>query len=282
MSITTKCQVLEAGKMRRDAGAFFGELPWEEWNSNFITSCKLSRTVPENMHIRRDRRVLVPANIVYIETESDRILVDTGTPAVHEDQTAETFAGAKLRNQLRTVNAQVKDITKVVLTSFDLDHAGGLTNLGRTGHCVYSFAHAGVYYHANSLQRQRPRTVATASEAVEMLVENQHYPCWETTEIAPGITLHPSYGPSLQGSVLEVCRGAERLLCLGDLCPTVYHVNSNVIPAYDDNPEATYAERMHWIQVAENGGYKVVFSHGSKIKAGWIERTKEGLAVRPA
>ena len=282
MSITTKCQVLEVGKVRRDAGALFGELPFDDWNKNFINGEKAADKVPESMPIGRDRRVVLPANVLSIRTESDHILIDTGTPVVHEDHTAVDWSGSRLRLQLRTVCASLKDISKVVLTSFEIDHAGGLTHLDRTGKLVYSFPHAEVFYHASDKQRQRPHTIADADVAAEMMVNHSHHPCWEATEVAPGITLHPIVGPSVRGCVVEVTRGAERLLYLGDLCPTVYHVNGSTIPAFDDNPEATYAERRHWLELAINGGYKVVFGHGAKIKTGWIERTKRGLEIKPA
>ena len=142
MSISTKCQVLEVGKVRRDAGAFFGELPFDDWNKNFINGSKEDDRVPESMHIGRDRRAVLPANVLLIQTESDRILIDTGTPAVHEDQAAEDWSGSKLRQQLKTVSTGLKDISKVVLTSFDIDHAGGLTHLNRSGELVYAFPHA--------------------------------------------------------------------------------------------------------------------------------------------
>jgi glyoxylase-like metal-dependent hydrolase (beta-lactamase superfamily II) len=114
------------------------------------------------------------------------------------------------------------------------------------------------------------------------LLQNKHHPCSEVTEISPGIFLHPITGPSLQGSVVEVNRGADRILYLGDLCPTMFHVNPLIIPAFDDNPEASYAERMHWIELAMSGGYKVIFGHGNKVKEVWIEEHKGGPAIKPA
>ena len=281
MSITTICKVLEVGRVRRDAGALFGELPFKDWYKNFITGSKQADQVAESMPVSRDRYVFLPANVLSIQTESDHILIDTGTPAVHEEQAAEDWSGSKLRQQLKTVNSGLKDITKVVLTSFDIDHAGGLTHLGRAGDLIYSFPHAEVFYHTNDKQRQRPRTVATANEATDLLAVNQQHPCSEVTEIAPGITLHPIFGPSLQGSIVEINRGAERLLYLGDLCPTVFHINTSIISAFDDNPEISHEERSHWLQIAEGKGYKVVFGHGAKIKSGWIENTKRGLVVKP-
>lgn len=275
MSITTICQVLEVGSVRRDSGALFGEVAFESWREVFVAE-------GESITPGRDKRIKLPANVLVIRTEAGTILVDTGTPAVHEEQTSEDWTHSRLRGQLRSAETTIKGISKVIITSFDIDHAGGLTHLDRTGKLIYSFPHAEVFYHAHTSQRQRPRTVANAAEATEMLVENDHHPCWEATEILPGITLHPVIGPSWQGSVVEVNRGAERLLYLGDLCPTVYHISPSIIPAFDDNPEATFSERTHWITLAMKEGYKVIFGHGNKIKAAWLENTKRGLAIRPA
>ena len=282
MSITTKCRTLEVGRIRRDAGALFGEFPFDEWGDKCTTGSEKSSSTPEPLALSRARRFTLPANVLVIRTESELILVDTGTPAVHEDLTSDNWTGSRLRLQLKIINTTLKEITKVVLTSFDIDHAGGLTHIDRAANLVYSFAHAEVYYHANTQERQRPRTIETADEAAKMLANNPHHPFSEVTEIAPGITLHPTIGPSLQGCVVEVNRGADRLLYLGDLCPTVYHVNPAVIPASDDNPEATHEERLHWIGIAKSRGHKVVFGHGSQIKAAWVEDSKGGLVIKPA
>jgi glyoxylase-like metal-dependent hydrolase (beta-lactamase superfamily II) len=282
MSITTKCRTLEVGRIRRDAGALFGEFPFDKWGDECITGSEKSNRAPEPLSLNRHRRFSLPANVLVIRTESELILVDTGTPAVHEDHASANWTGSRLRLQLKTINTTLKEITKVVLTSFDIDHAGGLTHIDRAANLVYSFAHAEVYYHASTQERHRPRTIETANEAAVMLENNPHHSFSEATEIAPGIILHPIIGPSLQGCIVEVNRGADRLLYLGDLCPTVYHVNPTVIPAFDDNPEATHEERLHWLGIAKNDGHKVIFGHGAQIKAAWIEDNKGGLVIKPA
>ena len=296
MSITTICQVLEVAKARRDGAALFGEHPFEDWGGQGRTEGKKSGPVSEVLHLSRSKSVSLAVNVMTIQTESELLLVDTGTPATHDlvqtiDKTDERWpldpveyewSRSKLQSQLKTADASVKKISKVILTSFDLDHAGGLTRLDRTGRTVYSFEHAEIFYHANTQQRERPRTVPNADLAAEMIVQNQHHPCWEATEIIPGVILHPIVGPSLQGCIVEVCRGADRFLYLGDLCPTVYHVNPAVVPAFDDNPDATYRERNYWIGLAKSKGYKIIFGHGAHIKAAWIQDTKGGLAIKPA
>jgi len=282
MSITTNCRVLEVGKVRRDAGALFGECPFEDWFNKYIAASAEDKKIPEHLLISRTKHIPLPVNVLVIQTESERILVDTGTPAVPVDQCTEDWTQSRLRNELHTINMTLNDITKVILTSFDIDHAGGLTRYSRTGALSYAFPDAEVFYHANIQERQRPRTIPNAKQAVEMLMDNHQHPCWEVTEVAPGITLHPTFGPSLQGCIVEISRGGDRLLYLGDLCPTAFHVNLSAIPAFDDSPEATYKERLHWIEFARKNGYKIMFAHGAQVKAAWIETTKGGLAVKPA
>ena len=93
--------------------------------------------------------------------------------------------------------------------------------------------------------------------------------------------MHPIYGPSLHGCIVEVSRGADRILFMGDLCPTIYHLNPGVIPAYDDAPDSSFAERAYWLKIAQEEGYIVAFGHGKNIKAAWLENHKEGLGIKP-
>ena len=281
MSITTKFHILEAGKVRRDAGTFFGEVPFSTWYDQSVTVTSPSSTNPESLHLGRDKCIPLATNVLVVQTESENILIDTGTPAIHEDQTPEAWGQSKLRKRLSDIELSVKNIHIVVLTSFDIDHAGGLTHLDRAGRLVYAFPHACVYFHNNSQQRKRPRSIEVAQDAYDKLMKENHQGFTESTEIVPGIIIHPSWGPSFQGAVVEVNRGADRLLYLGDLAPTLHHLLPSAIPASDDNPESTHTERTHWIQTAADRGYKVALGHGGRVKSAWIEKGRRGLVVRP-
>jgi len=281
MSITTKFHILEAGKVRRDAGAFFGEAPFEQWYEKYVTGTKDSSNDPESFVLGRDKRIALATNVLVVETESQNILIDTGTPVIHEDETPDTWSHSQLRRRLLDVKLSIKAIHTVILTSPDIDHSGGLTHIDRAGHAVYAFPHACVYFHDNPQQRQRPSSIEKAQDAWGKVLEENHVAVNESTEVAPGIIIHPSWGPSFEGAVVEVNRGADRLLYLGDLAPTVYHLHPLVIPATDDNPELTYTERTHWLQTAVDKGYKIAFGHGGRIKYAWVENGRGGLAVRP-
>ena len=281
MSITTKWIVVEAGKIHRDAGVLFGELPFAGGYEHFLTTKREAVQGTEKLVAGRDHRVWVSANVLVLQTEKDRILIDTGTPPHHEDQEGDEWAGSRLQKTLSQHGMSPRAITKIVLTSLDIDHAGGMAHLNRAGVLTCSYPKTEVFYNAAPKDRLRPRTIAEAGSALQLVPEANIRRCSGSTTVAPGVIMHPVYGPSLHGCIVEVNRGADRILFMGDLCPTIYHLNPGIIPAYDDAPDLSFAERAYWLKVAQEEGYIVAFGHGKHIKAAWLESRKEGLGIKP-
>ncbi len=281
MGIETSWNLFEVGKTRRDAGALFGEEPRNQWLDNYITMGKENPTEVEKLSLSRSNHVMLSSNVLLIRTEADTILVDTGTPPFSDGFVSEEWTNSKLRSILRQYKIPRSDITKVVLTSLDMDHAGGMVHYDRSGKAVLAFNQATTYYHQNGCNRIRPRTVEQAIVAMDLMADGHTEPVTQTTEISPGVFLHPVLGPSGNGAIVEVTRGADRIYYLGDLCPTVFHLHEQIIPSFDDSPEATYTERHEWLQTALADGYLVIFGHGVHVKGGYIEDSKGGLRFKP-
>jgi glyoxylase-like metal-dependent hydrolase (beta-lactamase superfamily II) len=281
MGIETSWKLFEVGKTRRDAGALFGEEPRSQWLDNYIAMGKENPPEAEKLSLSRSNHVLLSSNVLLIQTEADTILVDTGTPSITDGFISEEWTNSKLRATLRQHKILSSDITKVILTSLDIDHAGGMVHYDRAGKAVLAFDKATTYYHQNDCNRARPRTIARADVAIELMDKGRTETVTQTTEISPGVFLHPVLGPSGNGAVVEISRGADRIYYLADLCPTVFHLHNGVIPSFDDSPESTYLERHQWLQAALAEGYLVIFGHGVHVKAGYIEDSKEGLRFKP-
>jgi len=281
MGIETSWKLFEVGKTRRDAGALFGEEPRNQWLDNYITKGKENPPEVEKLSLTRSNHVMLSSNVLLIQTETDTILVDTGTPPFSDGFVSEEWTNSKLRSILRQHKILPTDITKVILTSFDMDHAGGMVHYDRSGKPVLAFNQATTYYHQNGCNRVRPRSVERANVAIELMEEGLSEAVTQTTEISPGIFLHPVLGPSGNGAVVEISRGADRIYYLADLCPTVFHLHNEIIPSFDDTPEATYTEKDRWLRAAHADGYLVMFGHGVHVKAGYIEDSKQGLRFKP-
>jgi glyoxylase-like metal-dependent hydrolase (beta-lactamase superfamily II) len=281
MALSTSWNLLEVGRTRRDAGILFGEEPRASWLANYISQTKSAAAGQEAFSITRTNHVSLAAHVLLIQTESDTMLVDTGTPAITDGFVSEEWTNSKLRSSLRNMHIMPKDISKIVLTSPDIDHAGGMLHYDRAGNAGLAFNKATVYYHENGYKRERPRSVERADIALDLLDKAEPTVVTETTEVAAGVLLHPVNGPSANGCVVELKRGGDRILYMGDLCPTIYHLKGSLVSSHDDSPDQTYRERKAWLEQAVEHGYLVIFGHGVHVKAGYIEDSKEGVRFKP-
>tara|TARA_Y100000310_G_scaffold272101_1_gene286892 strand:- start:74 stop:931 length:858 start_codon:yes stop_codon:yes gene_type:complete len=284
MSLAFSWDVLEVGKTKRDGGAFFGATPRPEWMKVVNYSYERTPNPQLDHHVSRQNEISLSCNALLLQTDEDNILVDTGPPLVTSMNLEYDPNISKLRKALQDHNLFAKDITKVILTSTDSDHAGGLTAWSRAGNLVLGFPKAQVYAYGGGRKRARPASVPDSEDAFTLLEEKGRLE-WiipaRSYEVVPGVFMRPAPGPSQRSAIVEVRRGADRLLFLSDLCPTPSHLALGVITAYDDAPDDTYVNKMHWLHQAEEEGSVIIFPHGNGTKAGYLETTKDGRRLRP-
>ena len=284
MSLNFSWNILEVGKTKRDGGAFFGEVPRPEWMKSVNYVDKKATEATRDAHVNRQNEISLSCNALLLQTDEDIILVDTGPPLSNATDFEYDSGNSKLRKALREHNLYAKDVTKVIVTSTDGDHTGGLTTWDRAGNLVLALPKAEVFAYSGGHKRVRPPQVPDSGDSFALLEEKGHLQWVIPTrgyEVAPGVFMRPAPGPSEQSAIVEVRRGADRILFLSDLCPTSIHLNPGVIAAYDDAPDDTYANKMYWLQKAEAEGSVVIFPHGNGMKAGYLETTKEGRRLRP-
>lgn len=284
MSLKFSWKILEVGKTKRDGGAFFGEVPRPEWMKIVNYGDKKTTELTGDAHVNRQNEISLSCNALLLQTAEDKILVDTGPPLSNATDFEYDSGNSKLRKALKEHNLFAKDITKVIVTSTDGDHTGGLTTWDRAGHLVLGLPKAEVFAFSGGHKRVRSPHVPDSGDSFALLEEKGQLQWVIPTrgyEVAPGVFMHPAPGPSEHSAIVEVRRGADRILFLSDLCPTATHLNPGVIAAYDDAPDDTYVNKMHWLQKAEAEGSVVIFPHGNGMKAGYLETTKEGRRLRP-
>ena len=283
MSLLFSWKILEVGKTKRDGGAFFGEVPRPEWMQTVNYSDKSATKPLSDAHVNRQNEISLSCNALLLQTDEDLILVDTGPPLSNATELDYETGNSKLRKALKDHKLFAKDITKVIVTSTDGDHTGGLTTWDRAGHLVLGLPKAEVFVYSGGHKRARPSYVPNSGDSFALLEEKGQLQWVLPTcdyEVVPGVFMRPAPGPSEQSAIVEVRRGADRLLFLSDLCPTSTHLNRGVIAAYDDTPDDTYMNKMHWLHQAEAEGSVVIFPHGNAMKAGYLETTKEGRRLR--
>jgi glyoxylase-like metal-dependent hydrolase (beta-lactamase superfamily II) len=66
-------------------------------------------------------------------------------------------------------------------------------------------------------------------------------------------------------------RGSERIAYVSDLIPTPHHLPLPYIPALDENPNETLAQKRELLDMAIRGGWLVIFGHGHEQRAGYVQ-----------
>jgi glyoxylase-like metal-dependent hydrolase (beta-lactamase superfamily II) len=101
------------------------------------------------------------------------------------------------------------------------------------------------------------------------------------TEIFPGLSVMVTGGHARGHQMVMFNHGGERIVYLGDLIPSPYHLNPMAISAFDYFPEATLERKREVLLEAERQDWLLVFPHGHDIKAGYLERRARKLCLRP-
>ena len=107
-------RVVRAGWFRPDAGGFFGVVPKPLW-SRFVTADERGR-------------VLCRLNLLLVEADGHRLLVETGTGVrmSEKDRDIKGVEGGDPAEALNAVGVAPASIDYVVLTHLHYDHAGGM------------------------------------------------------------------------------------------------------------------------------------------------------------
>ena len=109
-------RVVRAGWFRPDAGGFFGVVPRPLW-SRFVETDERGR-------------ILVRLNLLLIEADAKRVVVETGT-GVHmsdKDRDIKGVEGGDAAEALRAVGEDPASIDYLVVSHLHYDHAGGMTD----------------------------------------------------------------------------------------------------------------------------------------------------------
>jgi glyoxylase-like metal-dependent hydrolase (beta-lactamase superfamily II) len=114
-------RVIRAGWFRPDAGGFFGVVPKPLW----------SRLVETDERGRLRCRL----NLLLVESDGKRILVETGTGSrmTDKDRDIKGVEGGEPVEALRAVGVDPSSIDFVVVSHLHYDHAGGMLDVLAVG-----------------------------------------------------------------------------------------------------------------------------------------------------
>ena len=261
---TTSINIVSDGTYLIDGGSIFGQIPKTQWE----------------LQVKPDRRnrIRLSLNCMVIQAPGVNILVDTGAGSKRTDTFKEMYGlnGNKLLKNLRGLGLTAKDIDVVILTQLQFDHCGGSTKLDRTGNAVPTFPKA--KYVVQSACWDQAKTPNERYE--ESFYSDDFLPLEEKgmltllegdSEVIPGVTLKVANGPSRGHQMVLVERGSEKIAFVGDLIPTPYHLPLPCIPALDEVPNNTLAQKRELLEMVISGGWLVIFGHGNEHRAGYVQ-----------
>ena len=251
-----RVEIIPDTEFRLDGGAMFGVVPRNLW----------SQVCPPD----DQNRVRLNMNCLFIDTGSDRILIDTG---IGDKWTARQTAiygierKRSLTESLRELaGCEPEDIAIVINTHLHFDHAGGNTRLDADGRAVASFPNAryfvsrAEYEHAQApTERDRASYLSEnwrpLQESGQLELKDGNY------EVAPGLRMetHAGHNRAMQCARLE--SGGQTLFGFADLVPTRAHVSFAWIMGYDLYPVETLEAKKKLLPQAAREGWLCLFYH---------------------
>ena len=271
---TTSINVISDGTILVDGGSIFGQIPKSQWE----------------LHAKPDRRnrIRLGLNCLVISTPDKKILVDTGVGSKQPEKFKEIYGlnGNKLLKGLRSLGLTARDIDVVILTQLQFDHGGGSTKLDRTGNAVPTFPKA-----EYMVQRACWERAFNPNERYQgSYYPDDFLPLEEKglltlldgdREVIPGVTVKVTDGPSEGHQIVLIERGSEKIAYAGDLVPTPFHLPLKYIPATDEHPNNTLAQKRELLDMAIGGGWMLVFGHAFEHPAGYIQQRNGSVQLLP-
>jgi glyoxylase-like metal-dependent hydrolase (beta-lactamase superfamily II) len=270
-------RVVRAGWFRPDAGGFFGVVPKPLW-SRFVTA--------------DDRgRILCRLNLLLVEADGHRLLVETGTGVrmSEKDREIKGVEGGDPAEALRAVGEDPASIDYVVLTHLHYDHAGGM--LDADGRPTFPNARYVVQRdeaeaaHGDELRMQGIMEVdqLDAVRAAGQLAEVNG-----EVEVMSGVRVLRTGGHTRgsQAVLIGVDRPGgrsgdptDRAVMWGDLIPTRWQVPVRWTSAYDDYPIDAIEVRNELLARAAAERWWCYFTHDPGEMPVRLEASDRGYRV---
>lgn len=245
---------------RLDGGAMFGVVPRALW----------SRVCPPDEH----NRIRMNMNCLFVETASERILIETGIGEKWSPKQAAIYGIERERpfaESLRSfAGINREDISIVVNTHLHFDHAGGNTKLSEHGHAVPAFPNARYYVsraeheHAEAPhERDRasylPDNWRPVQQSGQLELKDSDY------EVVPGLRMETIVGHSRTMQCVRLTSEGRTLFGFADLVPMRAHVPLAWIMGYDLYPVETLEAKKRLLPQAAREDWLCLFYHDPEM-----------------
>jgi glyoxylase-like metal-dependent hydrolase (beta-lactamase superfamily II) len=269
-----KISTIETGTFGLDGGAMFGIIPKPLWNKSTPADAK--------------NRIKLGARCLLLESESKKILIDTGM-GNNWDEKSKTIYDIQqpenaLEKALKEKNVNPEEITNVILTHLHFDHVGGAVKK-ENDKIVPIFPNA--KYHVQ--KEQYNWAMEPSDKDKGSFIKSTFVPLYEEgllkfvngeKQFDDEITLIPTGGHTFAHQMVKISDSSNTLLFCGDLIPTAAHVPLPYIMGYDINPLISIEEKKMYLNFAETENWKIIFEHDPVNVCGTIQKTEKGYVVK--
>lgn len=249
-----KLKIINSGFIGLDGGAMFGIIPKPLWQ----------KTNPPD----EQNRVTLATRNLLLESDSKRILIDTGMGNKWDDKSKEIYRIDPipgLESELKLVGVQPDDITDVILTHLHFDHTGGSTKR-ENSKLVPTFANANYYVQKKNFEwgmipSERDRG-SYIKENFEPLADEGVITFTKDEEFFDDeIQFKVINGHTFSQQMIKISDGITTLLYCCDLIPFVSQIKIPYIMAYDLQPLVTVEEKKKYLKLAAEENWYLFFGH---------------------
>ena len=251
-----RVEIVPDTEFRLDGGAMFGVVPRNLW----------SRVCPPD----DQNRIRMNMNCVFIESGSDRILIETGIGEKFSDKQTHMYGITRERSFADSLRAIAgvgpEAITIVINTHLHFDHAGGNTVFDREARATPAFPNARYFVSRAELEhaeqpseRDRasylPENWLPVKETGQLELKKAAY------EVVPGLSMetHPGHNRTMQCWRLQ--QDGRTIFGFADLVPMRAHISFPWIMGYDLYPVETLAAKKDLLPKAAHEGWLCLFYH---------------------
>jgi glyoxylase-like metal-dependent hydrolase (beta-lactamase superfamily II) len=267
-----RVRLVRAGWFRPDAGGFFGVVPRPLWERLVETD---------------DRgRILCRLNLLLIESDGKRVLVETGTGLrmTARDRDIKGVEGGDPVAALEALGEDPASIDFVVVSHLHYDHAGGMVDAAERP----AFPNARYVVQRDEVQAARGDELRLAGimerDQLDLVhAAGQLAEVHGTVELVEGVTVLRTGGHT-RGSQAVLLghegEAGERGVFFGDLVPTRWQLPVRWTSAYDDYPIEAVETRNELVTRAAREGWWCWFTHDPGEMPIRIEAVDKGFVVR--
>lgn len=267
-----KTYIIHPATFKLDGGAMFGIIPKPLWEQ---------KIAPDDSN-----RILMSLRLMLFETNTKKVLIDTGIGEYHNDKFVKNFEIKSEQNPLVSTlsrsGIKAEDITDIILTHLHFDHVGGLADKDNN----LLFKNATLHTHKKHLEYALNPSDRDAgsfhSHIFKELLEQSKLNLLEDLEgtIIKDGNDEIKYKTSFGHTPYMIHPYTDEYIYMADLVPMSHHVPIPWVMGYDIEPAVTTEYKKKFYDFIIKNDLTMIFEHDNEnIGASLQTDEKKGYKV---